>query len=188
MGKSQFSFTEKDIIQSDGADLYGPQAQGVGQEDDGIGSDIVWSGKRKGGKELLHLLGTQELGRLLFTEQTRSHKQRSEVFLQDPALPVKVCQESPQMRTIDAAGRASDLESCQELIKVLDLQLGKENAVLLKVVVERGQKAFDLPKGVERSLVGLLPEIGVKRIGQIDQPSWDGQRFGDFAIAVKKTG
>jgi len=168
MGKSQFSFTERDIIQSDGADLHGPQAQGIGQEDDGIGSDIVWSGKTKGGEQGLHLLGTQELGWLLFREQTRSHEQRSEVFLQDPALPVQVCQESPQMRSIDAACRTRELQLCQELIKVLDLQLGKENAVLLNVVVERSQKAFDLSEVVERRFVRHLMEVGVEGIGQIE--------------------
>jgi len=138
MGKSQFSLTERDIIQSDGADLHGPQAQGIGQEDDGIGSDIVWSGKTKGGEQGLHLLGTQELGRLLFAEQTRSHKQRSEVFLQDPALPVQVRQESPQMRSIDATGRACDLQSCQELIKIFNLQLGQGKTVCFKVVMCTG--------------------------------------------------
>jgi len=168
MGKSQFSFTERDILQSEGADLYGPQAQGIGQEDDGIGSDIVWSGKTKGGEQGLHLLGTQELGWLLFREQTRSHEQRSEVFLQDPALPVQVCQESPQMRSIDAACRTRELQLCQELIKVLDLQLGKENAVLLNVVVERSQKAFDLSEVVERRFVRHLMEVGVEGIGQIE--------------------
>ena len=41
---------------------------------------------------------------------------------------------------------------------------------------------------VERNSVGLLAEIGVKGIGQIDEPSWGGQRLGDLAVAVKKTG
>ena len=109
-GRVSSFFTKEIYIQSDGADLHGPQAQGIGQEDDGIGSDIVWSGKTKGGEQGLHLLGTQELRRLLLTEQTRSHKQRSEVFVQDPALPVQV--RHPQMRSIDAAGRASHLGFC----------------------------------------------------------------------------
>ena len=60
--------------------------------------------------------------------------------------------------------------------------------MFFKVGMEGGQKAFDLPEGVERSSVGLLTEIGVKGIGQIDQPSWGGQRLGDLAVAVKKTG
>ena len=156
--------------------------------DDGIGSDIGWSGKRKGGKELLHFLGTQELGRLLFREQTRSHEQRSQVFLHHPALPMQVRQESPKTRPIDAACRASDLQFCQEVIEIFDLQLGKGNAVFFKVVMERGQNAFDLSEVVGRSFVRLLVEIGLKGIGQIDRPSWDGQRPGDFAVAVKKTG
>ena len=135
----------------------------------------------------MHLLGTQELGRLLFREQTRSHEQRSEVFLHHPALPMQVPQESPQMRSIDAACRASDLQFCQEVIEIFNLQLGKGKAVFFKVGMERGQKAFDLSEVVERSFVRLLTEIGVKGIGQIDWPSWDGQRLGDFAVAVKKT-
>ena len=90
------------------------------------------------------------------------------------------------MRSIDAARRASDLQPCQEVIEVFDLQLGKGKAVFFKVVMERGQKAFDLSEVVERSFVRLLMEIGLKGIGQIDQPSWDCQRPGDFAVAVKK--
>jgi hypothetical protein len=92
------------------------------------------------------------------------------------------------MRSIDAAGRASHLEFCQEVIEIFNLQLGQGKTVFFKVGMEGGQKAFDLSEGVERSSVGLLTEIGVKRIWQIDQSSWSGQRLGDLAVAVKKTG
>jgi len=58
--------------------------------------------------------------------------------------------------------------------------------VLFKVVMEGGQKAFDLSEVVERRFVRLLMEIGVKGIRQIDGPSWDAQRPGDPTVDKKK--
>ncbi len=77
---------------------------------------------------------------------------------------------------------------CQEVIELFNLQLGKGNAVFFKVVMERGENAFHLSEVVGRNPVGLLAEIGIKGIGQIDRLSWGGQRLGDFAVAVEKTG
>jgi hypothetical protein len=97
--------------------------------------------------------GRKNLRRLVFREQTGSHEQRSQVFFQHPALPMQVCQESPQMRSIDPARGASYFQFCQEVIELFDLQLGKGNAVFFKVSMERGKKAFDLSEVVERSSV-----------------------------------
>jgi hypothetical protein len=90
------------------------------------------------------------------------------------------------MRSIDAACRASDLQPCQELIEIFDLQLGKGKAAFFKVVMEGGQKAFDLSEVVGRRFVRELMEIGVKGIGQIDGSSWNAQRPGNPAIDKKK--
>jgi Transposase C of IS166 homeodomain/zinc-finger binding domain of transposase IS66 len=151
-------------------------------------SDIGGCKQRKGDKEFLHFLGAQELGRLLFGKATKSHEQRSQVFLHHPALPMQVPQESSKTIPMDVACSPRDPLLCQEVIEVFNLQLGQGNAMLFKIVMERGQNPFHLSEGVGRNPVGLLAEIGIKGIGQIDQPSWDGQRFGDLAAAVKKTG
>jgi len=90
------------------------------------------------------------------------------------------------MRSIDAARRASDLQPCQEVIEIFDLQLGKGDAVFFEVGMESGQKAFDLSEVVERRFVGLLVEIGLKGIGQLDFSPWDSQRAGSPAVDRKK--
>jgi hypothetical protein len=188
VGEGQFSFAERDIIQSDVSDLHRPQAQGIGQEDDSIGSDIGGRGQRQGGKEGLHFLRAQELGRLLFSEAPGSHEQRSQVFLHHPALPMQVPQESPKTIPIEVACSPRDLLLCQKVIELFNLQLRQGNAMFFKVVIERGQNAFHQSEVIGRNPVGLLAEIGIKGIGQIDQLSWGGQSSRDFAVAVKETG
>ena len=122
----------------------------------------------------------------MFREQTRPHEQRSQVFLEDPALPVQERQESPQMRTIDPARRASYSQLCQEVIEIFDLQLSKSNAVFFKVSMERGKNPFDLFEVFESS-VGLLVEIGLEGIGQLDLSPRVGQRPRNPAVDRKKT-
>src|SRR4030042_2480061 len=90
------------------------------------------------------------------------------------------------MRSIDAARRARYLQLFQEVIEIFDLQPGKGNAVFFKVVMERGQKAFDLSEVVERRFVRLLMEIGVKGIGQLDLSPGDSQRSGNPVVDRKK--
>jgi hypothetical protein len=187
-GKGQFCFTERDIIQSNVSDLYRPQAQGIGQEHNGIGPDIGRCGQRKRGKQFFYFLGAQELGRLLFGKATRSHEQSSQVFLHHPALPMQVPQESPKTIPMDVACGPRDLLLRQKTIEFFNLQLRQGNAMFFKVVIERGQNAFHQSEVIGRNPVGLLAEIGIKGIGQIDQLSWGGQSSRDFAVAVKETG
>jgi hypothetical protein len=123
---------------------------------------------------------------IVFAKHAGSHEQRSQVFLHHPALPIQVPEESPQTISIEAACRASDLEFCQEVIEVFDLHIGKGNAVFFKVGMERAQSIFYASEVVGRSFVGLLVEVGVKGIGQLDRSLWDCQRLGEFAVAVKK--
>jgi len=155
VGKGQFSFTERDILQSDGADLYRPQAQGIGQEDDSIGSDIGGRGQRQGSKEGLYFLGAQELGRLLLSKATGSHEQRSQVFLHHSAFPMQVPQESPKTIPMDVACGPRDLLLCQKTIEFFNLQLRQSNAMLFKVIMERGQNAFHQSEVIGRNPVGL---------------------------------
>jgi hypothetical protein len=155
--------------------------------DDGTGSDLWWGGKRKGGKEFVDLLGAQEPGGLIvFAKHAGSYEQRSQVFLHHPALPIQVPEESPQTISIDAACRASNLKFCQEAIEVLDLHTGKGNVVFFKVGVETTQNPSCVSEVIGRNLVGLLVEIGVKGIGQLNGFPWFSQRLGEFALAIKK--
>jgi len=63
----------------------------------------------------VHLLGAQEPGRVIvFAKHAGSYEQRSQVFLHHPALPIQVCQESPQTISIDAACRATNLDSARK--------------------------------------------------------------------------
>jgi hypothetical protein len=100
---------------------------------------------------------------------------------------MQVPQESSKTIPIDVACSPRDLAFRQKVIEVFDLHLGKGNVVCLKIVMERGENAFHQSEVVRRNPVGLLLEIGIKGIGQIDGLSWGGQRLGDFAVAVEET-
>ena len=54
-----------DIVEREPADLNGPKAQNIGQVHHDIGPDIHSGRKLQARKEILYLLGPQELGRLL---------------------------------------------------------------------------------------------------------------------------
>jgi hypothetical protein len=58
--------------------------------------------------------------------------------------------------------------------------------VFFKVGVKSTQNPSCVSEVVGRSFVGLLVEIGLKGIRQLNGSPWFRQRLGEFALAVKK--
>ncbi len=88
--KAQFPFAKRDVIQCNAADLNGSQSQKVCQMNNGISSDIRRGREFKAAEEPFDLIGLEELGRFSLFKPSRTDKQRSQVFSDDPSLMIQI--------------------------------------------------------------------------------------------------